>query len=270
MLPRIIRCVRPFVVIGAALVTLRGHASAEIIYATTGTNLVWFDTNSPGTVHSVGPTAGVGGGRLAYNPNDNLFYTLGTTQTGERRLYSISPATGTQTSVALLAAGTFFEGLEWVGSRNSLVVTHGSTQATSSISMLSTTGALTPLTSNARDNDYAVWDSLNDRFYVSDPNGVAQLVLTDLNSGTNQNLGAVSWGDAAYSAADNCIYAVQWNTSNLLRIQTTGGLSPITVTNLGAIGGDAPLGLAIIPAPGASTLAVVAALIASRRRRDRN
>lgn len=257
---------RSSVIVVAACACIAATAQGEIIHAVAGGNLIWFDSASPGTVHTVGPLGTPGGRTLAYNPGDGFLYTLGG-PSNDVDLIRITPATGAGTAIASLPGGSYYEALEWVGSKNSLVVSQGPTPGTVTLSTLSFAGAVNPLVTNNRDNDYSVWDSVRDIFYVNDPNGVAQFVRTSLSGPSNTNLGAVAIGDPAYSAASDCFYATNWQTNTLLKI-VTDGVSAIVVTNLGTIGGAPVAGMAIIPTPATTVLALGALSLFRRARRS--
>jgi hypothetical protein len=135
-------------------------------------------------------------------------------------------------------------------------------------------------TTPGHDNDSLVYDSLRDYFYVADPNLVGQLIRVQLPSGTQTNIGALqrpTMGEMAYSFGRDAIFAVDFTGSpsdprfnQLYRINTTGGLAPISVDNVGKMGGDHQvlgIAFAVVPEPTSLLLFVVALSLAIATKR---
>ena len=140
---------------------------------------------------------------------------------------------------------------------NSLVVSHIETPGgaiTSNIYKLNATdGSIEYQVSTGRDNDFAVYDSIHNIFYTTDPNGVQKLVQVNLDNGSAATLGAISYylGDLAFNEEDSLIYGVDYyvndNIYYLTSIQTSNGGSPISVNNLGSVSGIQFRGIAFAP-----------------------
>jgi len=182
--------------------------------------------------------------------------------------------------VALLGDQTtgLYEGIEFVGSRNRLVVgvsAAGSIFA-ADLHTLDSTGNSAPLvsTSPGIDCDHGVYDSIRDLFYTidtADP-GPARLEQLNLNDGTHLSRGALpseTMYDLAYSATLDAIFAVDSSNQNIYR---SDGATPAAFSTIGAVSGDQVRGLAFVPEPSALVLLSMGAVglcVYTWRRRKR-
>ena len=237
-------------------------ALGEVLFGVTETDLVTIDPSDPSNVSVVGPhgfPAGVLPFDLAYHPVDDILYGMTTERNFPytRRLVRYDRQTGRGTVVALLGDQTtgLFEGIEYIGSRNSLVVgvsAAGSIFA-ADLHTLDSDGnsAFLVSTSPGIDNDHGVYDSTRDFFYTIDTfdPGPAQLEQINLNDGTHVNRGALPSGtiyDLAYSATRDAIFAVDTSNNNIYR---SDGAAPAAFSTIGAVSGDRVRGLAFVPEP---------------------
>ncbi len=153
----------------------------------------------------------------------------------------INRISGQFTRVANLGDATvvgYYEAMDYVNHLGKFILSRGISSnkyLTSEIYTIDTNGNMALIINNGLDNDYGVYDSNRQIFYFTDPNGHASLVKTDLSTGANTNLGALSvGGDLAFNASDGYIYGM--SGTSLMRISTTAGGAPISVSNLGSTG----------------------------------
>jgi hypothetical protein len=241
----------------------------------------------PSGVTVVGPTGLSALGvawttQLTWHPGDGYLYGIGfDAPTGQPRnqhwLFRIDRLTGAASIVRAFGDPDEykFEALEYVETLNSLVAAYGANQYTSSLMTMTTGGVFTPLVNNGRDNDYGVFDSFFDVFLSVDPNGVGQLVKTDLGSGVATDLGSipVNLWDMAYNPDDHYIYGAS-SSRYWYRIRTTDGGAPASYEVIGPVADEQWMsGLAFAPAiPEPATwltLGAGLAILVLRRRRRR-
>ncbi|HUT13651.1 MAG TPA: hypothetical protein VMY42_24400 [Thermoguttaceae bacterium] len=237
-----------------------GDVRAQRLFGVTETHLVTIDPSDPSNVSVVGPhnfPAGVIPFDLAYDPVKDILFGVTTEKAfpHTRRFVRYDRQTGRGTVVAILGDQTtgLFEGIEFVGSRNGLVVgvcPPGSTVARNLYS-LDPTGKSEFLvrTSPGIDNDHGVYDSTRDFFYTIDTagSGPAQLVHINLNNGTHASHGELPSGtmyDLSYSAVLDAIFAVDESNKNIYR---SDGATPAAFSTIGVVGGDRVRGLAFVP-----------------------
>ena len=113
------------------------------------------------------------------------------------------------------------------------------------------TGTLTPLVDVGFDNDFGVYDDVRGHLYVWDPNNTGLFQIVDLVTGLVTNLSASGTDDrdGAFSEEDGGIFLYDLATADLVQIQTTDGLAPITRVPRGPVAGDPIVGLAFTPVP---------------------
>jgi hypothetical protein len=273
------------------------------MYGVTRTNLVRINPDNPSQVTVVGPHSIasiqpglIPFGPLTYDPATARLYGIGIhplpSPANDNFAYSLVSFDRTTGSASLVAqignhiGGNPPQALEYVNTRQSLVMSRG-TPANPPLNEqlvdLALNGTQTLITTTpGHDSDVIVHDSQRDYFYVADPNLVGQLIRVQLPSGTQTNLGALqrpTMDEMAYSAARDTIFAVDFTSTptsatfnRLYRINRTNGLAPISVDNVGNMGGDQVLGIAfaIIPEPASIILlATVATFVLHYRSRSR-
>jgi len=241
-----------------------GICAGATLYGLTATNLVRFDSSNPANVTVIGPHGLPPGGAygvnyLTYHPDEGTFFGVyfGVPASGvsDQWLFTVDPVTGAGAFGASLGSTgvnqNYWESIEYVHALGSLVISRGPNTDSQSLSTLTPAGVSAFITNNGRDNDYTAYDPIRNIFYTSDPNGVAQLATTDLGSGEATNHGALTvlLGDLAYDLGDDAIYSYNATNNHLFVIETTNGIAPIAVSDLGPIGGDALRGIAVIPTP---------------------
>jgi hypothetical protein len=274
------------------ILSFAGAARAgSVLYGLTTTNLVIVNHNDPSQVTVVGPTGLSALGvawttQLTWHPGDGYLYGIGfDAPMGQPRnqhwLFRIDRLTGAASIVRAFGDPDEykFEALEYVETLNSLVAAYGPNQDTSSLMTMTTGGVFTPLVNNGRDNDYGVFDSFFDVFFSVDPNGVGQLVKTDLGSGAATDLGSVpvNLSDMAYNPDDHYIYGADSPSGGprpWYRIWTTNGGAPAYYEVIDTVAGDQWMsGLAFappIPEPATwLTCGGALAILVLRRRRRR-
>lgn len=222
------------ITISAAPLSLYGISGNQLIMVNPlqpGNSLVVATLNIPGSEYA---------NSLAYDPVSDSLFAL--TYVGSVYYWNkINRHTGQVTRVANLgdaAVVGYYEAMDYVNHLGKFVVSRGVSSnkyLTSEIYTLDTNGNLALHVNNGLDNDYGVYDSNRQMFYFTDPNGHASLIKTDLTTGANTNLGAFSiGGDMAFNPNDGYIYGM--SGSNLMRVSTTAGGAPISVTDLGSTG----------------------------------
>jgi hypothetical protein len=258
------------IAIGMSLLALQ-RSNAQL-YGITDRELVIINPDTAAIVTSVGPLSlpeGLVPFNLAWHKGSNVFYALAIHDLGDgggsdQFLVQIEKATGEAMVVADLgntnAVGSF-EVLEYVDSRDTLVSSIDSRPGgtlTRELIALTTSGGVSPLVNNGRDNDYGAYDSTRHLFYTTDPNGVGQFTEVDLDAGLNADLGSIprTLGDLAYSPTTDACYAVLWDGNQLYRIATSDGTGRITTSLIGIVPGAQVKGLASVPEPGGPVMSI--------------
>lgn len=271
-----IKCGVAAVAAGALLACAGAMAHADTIYAVTGTNLVRFDSATPGSFTTIGAHGRTGAlVSLTTNQADGLFYSIEYIPLGgnsyQQNLIAISPLTGAAAVTANLGISTdvgFYEAVEYVNSLHTMVI---SKAPSSNIFNTQFLVACTPsgpggqLCDTGRDNDVTVYDSRRDSFYGSDPNGFGQFTRFNLGTGGGTDVVGVSanLGDLAYSAQDDVIYAQDYINSQLYAMQPTGSFGSTLIGSFA----EPILAMTTVPAPGGVALALGVAAAGLRRKR---
>lgn len=246
-------------------VVVTAAPAQETLYGVTETDLIRIDLVNPANVEVIGPHGLVPselGGRslgafsMTYDRDGDrligLYYSRDElTGHFDQYLVEYDRQTGAATLVDLLAVSTddgFVEAIEYVDSVGGVLLSRDDDGTiTTSLELLQPDGTTTPVVDNGRDNDYAVYDSVRDRLYVTDPNSVGRLSQVDLATGETVDLGPIfsSTGDMAYSPIADQIFAYVVDTGQLVTLGNgTGAPFPISLGTVG--GGSAIQGLAII------------------------
>jgi hypothetical protein len=266
-------------------------SAAEILYGVTGTNLVTIDPTNPANVTVVGPhllAPGAITGNLTYDPvTDRLIGSVSLNPPSfTRSLYAFDRSTGQATFLSTVSdpsAQFIYEALEYVGgSVNQTIITRApnsgpQTGISFEIHRVDpNTGATVLVVNNGRDNDFAAWDSRRNRFYATDPNGSVSNNIYEVNLATGSNTDWINVfqstsqgpGELAYSSDHDAIYAVDFGNSSFYRINLNSAGDPVSISSIGAVGGDRVDSIAfVVPEPsGALLVTILSSLLLHRRR----
>jgi len=254
----------PRILLAFSLLLLAFPARADFLYGITQTDLVVIDPADPSQVQIVGPHGLTRAAYLTYDTATGRLFGLRSTEISpepslilDYDLVEYDFCSGAGTVVRNLGRSDVvgaFEVLEYVESQGSLVVSASTPPdfVTSGFYTLDPdTGALGFLVDVGFDNDFGVYDDVRDLFYTWDPNSQAQYQLIDLGDGNVTSLGASGLADrdGAFSEEDGGIFLFDQDTQELVNVETTDGLDPITRTPVGVVAGDPISGLAFTPVP---------------------
>lgn len=269
------------------------------LYGVTENNLVIINPTTANIVSTVGPLGlpqGTFLGNLTYHPGHQMLYGIALRTSGgvttNQYLAQVNPSTGAASLLATLGApGSvgYFEALEYVHALDSLVASRTNVPnvnyfVSDHLVKLALDGTATPLVvTPGVDHDQAVYDQTRNLFYTNDSNNPdpnQRFFRIDLSSGTVLNLPPIPYfmREMAYSPAFDAIFAVEYPTNVLYRVQLTNGGAPITITTVGTIPGPFVWGIAfastaVIPEPSSLalfTIAVVSTGLVYLRRRTRS